>query len=52
MNEPEKKAWEALVDDTDIVMSIDGENASYYTKRLAAVLHSVGWEGSDERLSL
>jgi len=39
MTEEEWKAFEALIDDTDIVMSMDGEKASYHTKRLASVLH-------------
>lgn len=41
MTDEEKKAFDALIDDTDVAMSIDGERASYHTKRLASVLHSV-----------
>lgn len=41
MTDERQRAFDALVDDTDIAMSIDGENASYHTKRLASVLHSV-----------
>jgi hypothetical protein len=35
----DQKTWEALMDDTDIVMSMDGDNASFHTKRLAASMH-------------
>lgn len=46
---PEQKAeFDALVDDTGVAMSLDGENASYHTKRLAAVLRSI----KDERKEL
>lgn len=41
MTPNEQKAFDALLDDTDILMSIDGAYASYHTKRLASVLHSI-----------